>query len=225
VKHGFQFHWQIPSFFGLTHLTFVDRTSKIVRKVKEEKLGSRADVLPMKKAVAMAYFLAGKGKIKHAALVAVCAGFGLRIGDALSLRWSTVFTEGGKIKERVTLTERKTKQSRTLKVLPWVRKILVEYYEAARPSDHESPLFDFSRQRAWAIIRKTASDMGLQGKISPHSLRKAFCDFVYENTRDPVLTARITGHTNPAQLLRYIGRLPEVEERVWDRMAKQLQRS
>jgi len=174
VKHGFQFHWQIPSFFGLIHLTFVDRTSKIVRKVKEEKLGSRADVLPMKKAVAMAFFLAGKGKIKHAALVAVCAGFGLRIGDALSLRWSTVFTEGGKIKERVTLTER---------------------------------------------------DMGLQGKISPHSLRKAFCDFVYENTRDPVLTARITGHTNPAQLLRYIGRLPEVEERVWDRMAKQLQRS
>ena len=93
----------------------------------------------MKKAVAMAYFLAGKGKIKHAALVAVCAGFGLRIGDALGLRWSTVFTEGGKIKERVTLTERKTKQSRTLKVLPWVRKILVEYYEAAHPSDHESP--------------------------------------------------------------------------------------
>ena len=187
-------------------------------------MGSRADVLPMKKAVAMAYFLAGKGRLKHAALVAVCAGFGLRIGDALDLRWSTVFTDGGRVKERVTLTERKTKQSRTLKVLPWVRKILVDYYEEARPSDPEAPMFDLSRQRAWAIIRKAASDMGLQGRIAPHSLRKAFCDFVYENTRDPVMTARITGHTNPAQLLHYIGRLPEEEEHVWERMAKQLQR-
>ncbi len=186
-------------------------------------MGSRADVLPMKQAVAMAFFLAGKGKTKHAALVAVCAGFGLRIGDALSLRWSAIFTESGKIKERVALTEHKTKQSRTLKVLPWVRRILMEYYEAARPSDPETSMFNFSRQRAWAIVRKAAADMGLQGRISPHSLRKAFCDFVYENTRDPVLTARITGHTNPAQLLRYIGRLPEVEERVWDRMAKKLQ--
>jgi len=185
-------------------------------------VGSRADVLEMKKAVAMAYFLKGKGRIKHAALVAICAGFGLRIGDALALRWSTVFTANGTIREHVTLTERKTKQSRTLKVLPWVRKILTEYYEVARPLNLDVPMFDFSRQRAWAIIRKAASDMGLKGRISPHSLRKAFCDFVYENTRDPVLTARITGHTNPAQLLRYIGRLPEVEERVWERMAQEL---
>ena len=81
-------------------------------------MGNRVDVLPMKKAVAMAYFLAGRGRLKHAALVAVCAGFGLQIGDALDLRWSTIFTDGGRIKERVTLTERKTKQSRTLKVLP-----------------------------------------------------------------------------------------------------------
>ena len=185
-------------------------------------MGTRADVLPMKQAVAMAYFLKGKGRIHHAALVAVCAGFGLRIGDALALRWSTVFTDNGKIRERVTLTERKTKQSRTLKVLPWVKKVLQEYYEIARPFDLENPMFDFSRQRAWAIIRKTAKDMGIQGHISPHSLRKAFCDVVYENTRDPVLTARITGHTNPAQLLRYIGRLPEMEERVWERMASSL---
>ena len=41
-------------------------------------------------------------------------------------------------------------------------------------------------------------------------------------TRDPVLTARITGHTNPAQLMRYIGRLSDVEANVWDRMAADL---
>jgi integrase len=64
--------------------------------------------------------------------------------------------------------------------------------------------------------------MGLTGTVAPHSLRKAFCDYVYTATRDPVLTARITGHTNPAQLLRYIGRLADVEAGVWDRMAADL---
>ncbi len=185
-------------------------------------MGARADVLPMKQAISMAFFLKGKGRIQHAALVAVCAGFGLRISDAINLKWAAIFTERGKIRDVVTITELKTKNLRTLKVLPWVRKILAEYYDTARPLDLEAPMFDLSRQRAWAVVRKAAQDMGISGRISPHSLRKAFCDFVYENTRDPILTSRITGHSNPAQLLRYIGRLPEVEERVWERMAKQL---
>jgi len=40
-----------------------------------------------------------------------------------------------------------------------------------------------------------------------------------------VQTARITGHTNPAQLLRYIGRMAEGEKETWDRMEKALARA
>jgi len=189
-----------------------------------QKGAQAARVISMKEAANMAYYLAGKGRTKHAALIAVCAGFGLRISDALALRWGDIFTERGKIRERITITERKTGRTRTLKVLPWVRKLLVQYYEEVCPLDLEEFMFDFTRQRAWQIIKKTAHDLGMTGHIAPHSLRKAFCDFVYEHTRDPVLTARITGHANPAQLLRYIGRLPEVEERVWERMANSLKR-
>lgn len=111
-------------------------------------MGGRVDILSMEQAMEMAFFLRGKGRIRHAALVAICAGFGLRIGDALDLKWQNLFAEKGAVKNAVTITERKTKQPRTIKVLPWVRKILVDYYEVVRPFDLATPMFNLSRQRA-----------------------------------------------------------------------------
>jgi len=43
---------------------------------------------------------------------------------------------------------------------------------------------------------------------------------VYEQTRDPIMAARLTGHANPAHLLRYIRRVPEAEMAVWRRIAE-----
>jgi len=187
-----------------------------------------ADVLPMRQAVAMAMYLKGKGKLRDSTLVAVTAGFGLRIGDALSLTWGDVLSDG-KVRDTVTITETKTKKRRTVKVLPFVRKALEEWHVACAPVSPEELLFPgpkgkLSVQYAWQVVRKAAAEMGLRGHISPHSLRKAFCDYVYSFTRDPVMCARITGHSNPAQLLRYIGRVPEAEEQVWERMARDLSR-
>jgi len=129
-----------------------------------------ADVLPMRRVVAMISYLRGEGKLRDAALVAVAAGFGLRIGDALSLTWEDILDEMGEVRSQLKLTEQKTGKTRIVRVFPFVH-------------------------------------------------------FVYEHTRDPVQTARITGHTNPAQLLRYIGRMAEGEKETWDRMEKALARS
>ena len=46
-------------------------------------------------------------------------------------------------------------------------------------------------------------------------MRKTFATIVYESSgHDPVATARITGHSNPSQLLRYIGRGTQTEENI-----------
>jgi len=71
----------------------------------------------------------------------------------------------------------------------------------------------------WVLIKELADDLGIKGRISPHSLRKAFCDFVYSKTRDPIMAARMTGHANPSHLLVYIGRVPPTEERIWREIA------
>ena len=187
-----------------------------------------ADVLPMRRVFAMATYLKGKGKLRDATLITVAAGFGLRIGDALALTWGDVLQDG-RVRDTVTLTETKTKKQRTVKVMAPVRRALEEWLKACAPVEPEDLLFpgpkgQISVQYAWQLVTKTAREMGLKGHITPHSLRKAFCDFTYQHTHDPVLTARITGHSNPAQLLRYINRVPEKEAAVWRDMDRDLAR-
>jgi len=188
-------------------------------------MAKRADVLSMKQARAMVSMFRGDGRTRDAALVACAAGFGLRAGDTCSLRWTDVLDSTGALRTDLTLKEEKTKQTRVLRILPFVAELLAEWRKMAPagewifPGQKGGPL---DRRTMWVIVSEAADRMGLKGTISPHSLRKAFCDYAYSMTRDPVLTARITGHTNPAQLLRYIGRMADVEAGVWDRMAADL---
>jgi integrase/recombinase XerD len=184
-------------------------------------MAKRADVLSMKQARAMVSMFRGEKRIRDAALVACAAGFGLRAGDTCSLRWSDVLDSTGNLRADVRIKEEKTKQTRTLRVLPFVADVLTEWRKEAPAGEWIFPGQDgpLDRRSMWVVVSDAADRMGLKGTISPHSLRKAFCDYAYSMTRDPVLTARITGHTNPAQLLRYIGRLSDVEANVWDRMA------
>ena len=188
-------------------------------------MAKRTDVVTMRQARAMIAMLRGEGRTRDAALVACAAGFGLRAGDVCALKWTDLLDTTEALRTDLTLREEKTGQTRVLRLLPFVAELLTEWRKKAPasewifPGQAGGPL---DRRTMWVIVSGAADRMGLKGTIAPHSLRKAFCDYVYSMTRDPVLTARITGHTNPAQLLRYIGRLADVEAGVWDRMASDL---
>jgi len=175
-----------------------------------------ADVLPMAKAVQMVTWLRGSGKLRDSALVAVASGFGLRISDALSLTWGDVLDDRGGIADAVQIVEHKTKKPRTVFVLPFVADALMAYRTSVGVADRGAKLFpggdesgQLHRQTAWNLVRAAGKGMGLTLHLSPHSLRKSFCDYVYSMTRDAIMTARITGHSNPAQLLHYVGRVAE----------------
>jgi len=197
-------------------------------EVKEEKAANKkshpphtADVLPMKKAKALAMYFLGEKRFRYAALVALGAGLGLRISDAIRVQWRDILDENGQVKKQVAVYERKNRRMRVVFLIPWVREVLAE---VARREEAiyrlDSPVCGrISRQRAWRVLKKTAEDLGWKENISTHSLRKAFCDFVYEQTRDPIMAARLTGHANPAHLLRYIRRVPEAEMEVWKKIA------
>lgn len=123
----------------------------------------------------------------------------------------------------MVVRERKTGNTCIVFLIPWAREVLAEVAElvGAKTRLHEPVVGRLSRQRAWEVLKRTAEELGWHEHISTHSLRKAFCDFVYEQTRDPIMAARLTGHANPAHLLRYIRRVPEAEMAVWRRMAKE----
>jgi len=182
------------------------------KKVK----GSRAaDVIDMRQVKTMGLTAFAEGRYSAALLISLCGALGLRISDARKLTWADILDENGKAREKVALVERKNKAQRVVYPMPWAKRLWEQCFAVLRPSDLGAPILRLSRQRGWTLVREMAAECGYSGRISPHSLRKAFCSLLYDQTRDPVLTARLTGHRNPAHLLRYIGRSAPVEEAIW----------
>jgi len=177
-------------------------------------MAERMGAITGKQAMSVLTYLQGKGKTRNVALWAMGIGTGLRISDILSLRWKDVLTAEGEISKSITITEGKTNQQRTLHLIPLVRNAL----EAYRTEDVERTalLFVLTRQQATRLVKEWVSAVNLKGNYGSHTMRKAFCTIVYENSGgDPVNAARVTGHTNPAQLMHYIGQTPPTIERIW----------
>ena len=177
-------------------------------------MAERVGALTGKQAMSVLTFLQGKGKPRDVALWAVGIGTGLRIGDILELRWKDVVTAEGEIAEIITIQENKTKQQRTIRLILLVRDALEAY--RTEETDREALIFHLTRQHARRLIKDWCAAVNLKGNYGAHTARKAFCTIVYENSGgDPVNAARVTGHTNPSQLMHYIGQSPPTIERIW----------
>jgi len=187
-------------------------------KTRVRKGCQAADVLPMSQAKAMAFYALGAKRYTAALVVAVGAGLGLRASDIAQVRWYDIVEPDGRPKVQVVVREHKNRRTRVVHVIPWARQVFAECFKALNPG-LDDPVVRASRQRMWVLVKELAGDLGISGRISPHSLRKCFADFVYSRTRDPIMAARMTGHANPSHLLVYIGRVPPTEERVWREIA------
>lgn len=181
---------------------------------------NRASVLSWSEVKEMCRAALTDGRPDVAAMFALGAGFGLRIGDVLRLRWRDLLDENGTIRDRLEVRERKRNSLRVLRVPNWVRTVLERYRAALGDAfDPDQKICDFGREWAWELTRRYAEMAGIKKeRVSPHSLRKAFCSEVYSRTRDPAITAKITGHRSPEALLAYIGALTPTAERVLDEL-------
>jgi len=177
-------------------------------------MSERVGALTGKQAMSVLTYLQGKGDPRDVALWAVGIGTGLRISDILDLRWKDVVTAEGEIARSMIVTENKTGQQRTIRLIPLTREAL----ESLRGgiTDRETKVFTLTRQHVRRLVKQWCAAVNLKGDYGTHSMRKAFCTIVYENSGgDPVNAARVTGHTNPSQLMRYIGQTPPTIERIW----------
>ena len=184
-------------------------------------MSERVGAITGKQAMSVLTYLQGRGKPRDVALWAVGIGTGLRISDILDLRWKDVTTAEGPVSESITIKESKTGNSRTIRLIPLTRTAL----EALRGDDTDrgSHVFQLSRQHARRLVKQWCEAVNLKGDYGTHTMRKAFCTIIYENSGgDPVNAARVTGHTNPAQLMHYIGQTPPTIEKIWKGLEKTL---
>lgn len=135
---------------------------------------------------------------------------GLRISDLLKLRICDVI-ENGKLKDRITLREKKTNKFKDFPLSEKTKQALKEYLKTRDYSNNE-PLFIsrknkgfLLRQQAYKIINGVAKSVGIREKIGTHTLRKTFGYHAYNNGYDITLIQKLFNHSSPSVTLRYIG--------------------
>lgn len=144
-------------------------------------------------------------------LIGCGAFFGLRISDLLTLTWEMVLSD------TFTLTERKTKKKRTIKVNENFQKHIVDCYKAMAITDKTDYCFKsrkgtvFSTQRINVKLKYIKVKYGLKiNNISTHTLRKTFGRKVFESAGEQsemalVRLMELFNHSSVAITKRYLG--------------------
>lgn len=182
-------------------------------------------------------------KPQHRALLAALVFCGLRVSEALALRWHDVDLDAGRIKVRWQINP-KTRERDDLKtdngrrevvVMPALVKVLAEHRLASPFSQDSDPVFasavgtvmsrDNVRNR---ILRPAVAAAGLDRadlpRLRTHDLRHTFASLLIAGGASVVFVAKQMGHSNPAVTLSTYAHLFDAREHA-DKMAAQMEAS
>ncbi len=172
----------------------------------------------------------GRNRARDFALIVMGTHTGFRISELLSLRVSDVW-DGIKVAGEVRVAKgfmKGKKKARTMPLHEKVREALLSYLQASRmwhPLFQERPLFPsqgrgtrLSIRQAFEIIVSAAEKAGLDvDRVGTHSLRKTFARRMWVSpivNRDPAKMARLLGHDNWGNTLRYLEFADELDAAV-----------
>jgi len=139
---------------------------------------------------------------------------GLRISDLLKLKVEDVKDQTGEIKEYLDLNEKKTKKQRLIYINDEVRLALEYYFNKTGIYDLDRYLFisdkthinkPISRIRAWQMIQTWCREVGIEGRIGTHTIRKTAG---YQMRMAGVaieLIQEVLGHQSISMTKRYLG--------------------
>jgi integrase/recombinase XerD len=134
--------------------------------------------------------------LRDRALLELLYASGLRVSEALGLDGGDINLGGGFVR-----VIGKGDKERLVPVGD-VALEAIERYLAARESLAEEPLFVSRRGRrldrmaAWRIMRKAATRAGLDGRVTPHTLRHSFATHMLEGGADLRVVQELLGHAS-----------------------------
>jgi len=112
-------------------------------------------------------------------------------------------------KKSITLTEGKTKKTKTIALHKNIISALKTYYQMAKPG---APLIlntqtgkAITRIHAYRLLRAAANALGFDQRVSCHSLRKTFGYHAWKKGVSPAIIMEIFNHNSMAVTRRYLG--------------------
>lgn len=147
--------------------------------------------------------------LRDRALLEVLYATGARVSEAVGLNVDDVLGDG----DVVRLLGKGGKQ-RVVPLGSYARDAIDRYLVRARPAmsarGAATPALFLgmrgarvSRQNAWLIIRARAEQAGVEGEISPHTLRHSFATHLLEGGADVRVVQELLGHSSVATTQLY----------------------
>lgn len=160
---------------------------------------------------ALADYYLKKGQIRNHTLIIMGVYTALRVSDLLRLKWMDVYDEERQVfRTHISLVEKKTGKTKTIALNKQALGALRQCYLQRRGdfifANNRRNNTAISRVQAWRIIHAAAMAVGINGKISCHSLRKTWGYHAWTSkTVSPVVIMDIFNHSNYEVTRRYLG--------------------
>ncbi|MDR1328715.1 MAG: tyrosine-type recombinase/integrase [Oscillospiraceae bacterium] len=171
-----------------------------------------------------AYYLK-RGEIRNHVLIVMGVHTALRIGDLLRLTWDDIYDfERGRVRDSVSVTEKKTGKSKTVALNDRIRSALALYAPAAKRGkalieSRKGTGRAISRIQAYRLIRAAAEALGFIARVSCHSLRKTFGYHAWKSGASPAVIMDIYNHSSFSVTRRYLGVSQDDRDEVYRKLA------
>jgi site-specific recombinase XerD len=141
--------------------------------------------------------------LKYKAALGVAYGAGLRVSEVSNLKVSDIDSE-----RRVLRVEQgKGKKDRNGMLSPRLLELLREWWLVGQPTTWlfpgRDPLLPITTRQLYRVVRDTAAAVGIEKRVSPHTLRHSFATHLLEQGVDIRVIQVALGHSKLDTTARY----------------------
>jgi integrase/recombinase XerD len=140
---------------------------------------------------------------KYKAALAVAYGAGLRVSEVSNLKVSDIDSK----RMVIRIEQGKGKKDRNGMLSPRLLELLREWWLVGQPTTWlfagRDPLLPITTRQLYRVVRDTAAAVGIQKRVSPHTLRHSFATHLLEQGVDIRLIQVALGHSKLDTTARY----------------------
>lgn len=140
---------------------------------------------------------------KYKAALGVAYGAGLRVSEVANLKISDIDSQ----RMLLRVEQGKGQKDRNAMLSPRLLELLRDWWRVERPATWlfpgRDPLLPITARQLYRVVRDTAAAVGIEKRVSPHTLRHSFATHLLEQGTDIRVIQVLLGHTKLDTTARY----------------------